>query len=284
MIKKFQNRREEVRYLNGLTVDEVKNLAGDKLLVMNNLDEMHRYFARHMCDLILENNAAGRSTAGIFPVGPVGQYPYFIEEVNRRNISLKDVTFFFMDEYADEYGVEISADHHLSFRGKLFSLFKQIDRSHLPDMSKIIFPSADNLSRLKGLVEDSGLCITYGGVGIHGHLAFNEPEPGVRNSDPRVVELNDFTVTINAVREGIGGNLENFPRKAITLGMNQLFSAKKMVFFCRNGVDSIDWANTVLRLALLGTPGDDYPVTYLKEHPDWLLVTDHDTLKTPINI
>ena len=40
----------------------------------------------------------------------------------------------------------------------------------------------------------------------------------------------------------------------------------------------------MLRLALFGTPGDDYPVTYLKQHPDWLVVTDRETLKTPILI
>ena len=96
--------------------------------------------------------------------------------------------------------------------------------------------------------------------------------------------MNNYTVTINAIREGIGGNLEAFPRKALTLGMNQLFSADKIVIFCRNGVPGIDWANTVLRLALFGTPGDDYPVTYLKEHRDWLVVTDEDTLKTPVVI
>ena len=134
------------------------------------------------------------------------------------------------------------------------------------------------------MIEEKKLSITYGGVGIHGHLAFNEPEKGVRNTDPRVVQLNDYTVTINAIRESIGGNLENFPRKALTLGMNQLFSAEKMIFFCRNGIQSIDWANTVLRLALLGEPGDDYPVTYIKTHEDWLIVTDEDTIRTPFSI
>ncbi|MFW5804582.1 MAG: 6-phosphogluconolactonase, partial [bacterium] len=221
---------------------------------------------------------------GIFPFGPVGQYNYFVKKVNEKKISLKNTHFFFMDEYADINGVEFPSDYHLSFRGKLFSIFEQIDKKLMPDFSKIIFPSSANIYSLKKIIANTSLDITYGGVGIHGHMAFNEPEQGIRDTDPRVVQLNDFTITINAIREGIGGNLENFPKKALTLGMNQLFSANKMVFFCRNGISSIDWANTVLRLALFGEPGDDYPVTYLKEHSDWLIVTDEDTLKTPINI
>jgi len=278
------NRNNEIRYLNKLNADEVVKKAGDHLQVMKDTDQMHIFFARDMVDRIKKNNEEDRPLAGIFPFGPMGQYPYFIEMVNKEKVSLRDTWFFFMDEYADINGVEIPHSHHLSFRGKLLDMFGGIDKSLLPDHSKIIFPSSGNIYTLKQAIAERELCITYGGIGIHGHIAFNEPERGVRNTDPRVVQLNDFTVTINAIREGIGGNIENFPRKALTLGMNQLFSAEKMIFFCRNGVESIDWANTVLRLALLGEPGDDYPVTYVKEHENWLIVTDEDTLRTPFSI
>lgn len=277
-------RAKEIALLNGLSEEEVIDRAGEHLIVMNDLDELHRFFADGMCEQILSNRAAGRDTAWILPFGPVGQYPYFIERVNRERIPLGNVRFYFMDEYCDENGREVPQDHPLSFRRKLYAMFSRIDRALLPDLSNVLFPDSGNIGELKERLAAEHLCVTYGGVGIHGHLAFNEPEPGVRNSNPRVVRLNDYTVTINAIREGIGGNLENFPRKALTLGMNQLFAAEKMIIFCRNGVSSIDWANTVLRLALFGIPGDDYPVTYLKQHPDWLVVTDRETLKTPILI
>jgi glucosamine-6-phosphate deaminase len=278
------NRSKEVRQLNSLSVEEIKAKAGNHLMIRKNSDDMYLFFAEHIINTIRENNKRGKTTSGIFPFGPVGQYPYFIDMVNKDKTSLANTCFFFMDEYADINGIEIPLSHKLSFRGKLFEMFKKISKDLLPDYSKIIFPSSDNIYNLKKTIEKENLCVTYGGVGIHGHLAFNEPEKGVRDTDPRIVQLNDYTVTINAIRDSVGGNLENFPRKALTLGMNQLFSAEKMVFFCRNGIPSIDWANTVLRLALLGEPGDDYPVTYLKEHKDWLIVTDEDTIRTPVYI
>ncbi len=43
----------------------------------------------------------------------------------------------------------------------------------------------------------------------------------------------------------------------------------------------LDWANTVLRLALFGQPGDDYPVTYIRDHADYVIVTDEDTVRKP---
>jgi glucosamine-6-phosphate deaminase len=280
----YNERAKEIRQLNQLTEDKIIEMASNHFLVFDNTYLLHRFFADHICDLILENNRIDKKTTGIFPYGPVGQYPYFVERVNKERISLATTWFYFMDEYCDNNGREIPSEHPLSFRGKMYGMFDKIDKELLPDFSKLIFPLHDNVNRLTEQIAGEKLCITYGGIGIHGHLAFNEPEAGVFDSDVREVRLNDFTVTINAIREGIGGNLHNFPRKALTLGMNQLFAADKMIFFCRNGYSSIDWANTVLRLALLGTPGDDYPVTYLKKHKDWLIVTDKNTLRTPISI
>lgn len=276
-------RSEEIRKLNKLSADEIIRQAGDHLMIMKSFDDMYIYFARHLAGMIRKNNDTCTATSCILPFGPVGQYPHFVEIVNKERISLANTWFFFMDEYADIHGKEIPENHPMSFRGRFYKMIKKINRILLPDHSKIIFPSGANLGSMKKMIEERKLNVTYGGIGIHGHLAFNEPEKGVRYTDPRVVRLNDYTVTFNTIWENIGGNLENFPRKALTLGMNQLFSAEKMIFFCRNGIQ-LSWANTVLRLALLGEPGDDYPVTYLKEHKDWLVVTDEDTLKTPVSI
>jgi glucosamine-6-phosphate deaminase len=204
--------------------------------------------------------------------------------VNRERISLANVNFFFMDEYADINGVEIPADHYLSLRGQLYKIFKTVDKELLPDFSKIIFPSAANLSQLKGWIEAKHLDVCYGGVGVHGHLAFNEPEPGVRDTNPRVAYINDFTVTLGAIRFGIGGDLENFPRRGITVGLNQILSADEVVLMTRSGIPGIDWATTVVRITVLGQIGDDYPCTWVQEHKNWVLLTDEDTIRTPISI
>lgn len=278
------NRSNEVRELNKLSSEEVKAKAGKHLMVLNDTQEIYQYFAEHMRNLIVSNNKKGKETTGIFPYGPYQQYPIFIEMVNRERISLANVNFFFMDEYADINGVEIPADHYLSLRGQLFKIFETADKELLPDFSKIIFPSAANLSKLKGWIEAKHLDVCYGGVGIHGHLAFNEPEPGVRNTDPRVSYINDFTVTLGAIRFGIGGDLENFPRRGITVGLNQILSADEVVLMTRSGIPGIDWATTVVRITVLGKIGDDYPCTYVQEHKNWVLLTDEDTIRTPNSI
>ena len=161
-----------------------------------------------------------------------------------------------------------------------------IDRGpiRIGDINSLL-PSEENVERLEQMIATVGpIEVCYGGIGIHGHLAFNEPESEIRDSSVRLVQLNYFTVTMNAIRSQVGGDLENFPGSAWTLGMKQCLGAQRMRLYCRNDVPHLDWANTVLRLALLGEPGDDYPVTWIRNHPDWTIVADRNTASPPKNV
>ena len=272
------DRAEEICRLHQIPVDEMVTQADGRLVVVEALDDLHRHFARALADEIAENNQVGRPTVLILPVGPTGQYPLFVEMVNREGISLGDCTLFFMDENADLNGVEVAEDHPESFRGAMAPVWETIRPELRPDPSRVIFPLSSNLYRLEEMIATAeGIQTCYGGVGIHGHIAFNEPQPGVRHTGPRVVDLNAYTMTINAIRAGVGGDLENFPRRALTLGLAQCLGARRVRLYVRNDIPGIQWANTVLRLAVLGEPGWDYPVTYIREHPDWMVVTDRNT-------
>ena len=79
----------------------------------------------------------------------------------------------------------------------------------------------------------------------------------------------------------MGGNLENFPRRAITLGMRQCLGARKMLLMTRNETTAFLWANTILRIGALGTPGDDYPVTHARHHASLRIVSDYGTAQKP---
>ena len=115
---------------------------------------------------------------------------------------------------------------------------------------------------------------------------FNEPEENVAQSNPRILEINEYIRTIDATRHrGVGGNLENFPRRAITMGMKQCLEARRMLLMTRNESTEFLWANTIIRISALGAPGDDYPVTHERNHKNLLIVSDKGTLqKTKFNI
>lgn len=278
------DRAREIRELNRLSFDAFCERAGKRVLVVDDIDALHRRFARSVVARIERNNLDGKPTTLIVPYGPTGQYPYFRDIVNEEQVSLRNAALVFMDEYADADGKALSPEHPLSFRGGIAWLWEEIVPELRPDPANILFPTEATAAAIEAKLDQAGGAeVCYGGIGIHGHVAFNEPEPGVRDSGVRLVGLNDFTVTINGIRSGIGGDLENFPRSAWTLGMKQCLGAKRVELYCRNDIPGIDWANTVLRLAALGGPGDDYPVTWLREHDDYVIVTDRRTAQPPAN-
>jgi glucosamine-6-phosphate deaminase len=276
------SRQQEIRELLAMSRKQMLNRAGRHLVILKDIDALHQHFAEAIAAEIKANNAKRRPTKLILPVGPVGQYPILAEMVNDQRISLKKCWFFMMDEHCDESGVALGPDHPLSFRHTFNEQFaRHVRRDLMVPARQLIFPDHLNVQTLRGKIDSAGGIDTcYGGIGIHGHVAYNEPEPNVRDSDPRMVYLNDFTRTINAIRAQIGGNLEGHPRKGITLGMRQVLGARRIRLYCRNGI-ALDWANTVLRLAVFGRPGDDYPVTYIRDHKDYVVVTDEDTARKP---
>lgn len=278
-----KKRCDEIRCLMQLRPEEVKKRSGDHLRVLEDLDALHKRFARDLADLIQQNNSINEETNIIIPVGPTGQYPYFVDLVEKESISLSNCRFFFMDEYCDANGEAIDANHPLSFKGIANRKFlKPLLNCSDIEKDKVYFPDGSNLIELEKITDEIGqLDACFGGIGIHGHIAFNEPEPNVKEMGYRKVALNNYTITINAVRAQVGGNLECFPKEAFTIGMKQILLCKKIMLYCRNGT-SFDWANTILRIALLAQPGDDYPVTHIR-NKDYVISTDMDTLKTPVN-
>ena len=280
-----KERAREVRRILALEPDEVIKEAKGQLVVFDTLDEVYDYLAEEMVQEFEKAAKGDRIVSFIMPVGPTQPYRLMAEKINYRQISLKNVRFFFMDEYVDdEKDRLIPKSNPLSFRGQIGPLlFDRIRPDLLMPKSQIIFPTPENVKDLPKMIKDAGgIEVCYGGIGIHGHVAFNEPGPGVAKSNPRILEINDFTRTIDATRHpGVGGNLENFPRRAITMGMKQCIEARKILVMTRNETPFLNWASTIIRIAALGKPGDDYPVTHMRHHKNLRIVTGRNTLKKP---
>lgn len=262
--------------------------------ILPDLPALFAHFARAIADEIAANNAQGEPTRLILPVGPVGQYSPLVTVCNQEGIAWRNVHLFFMDEYCDWQGRRVAPAHPLSFAG--FVQRALLDALHpdlTPPPAQVHFPDptqVDETSRQIAAV--GGIDTCYGGVGIHGHIAFNEPPISrwfrvtpaeFRASKTRLVQLAAETMVMNASRAA-SGNFAALPPMAITLGMADLLAARRLRFYCQGGV----WQRTVLRMALFGSPyttdGDDvdYPITLVRTHPDVEFFTDEITAQPPI--
>ena len=93
------------------TFDKAQLLNNPKIsiTVMEDNKTVFEAIALEMVEEIRNNNKQGKNTVFIVPVGPVGQYPYFVSMVNEMGVDLKNVWFINMDEYLDDNKMWISS-------------------------------------------------------------------------------------------------------------------------------------------------------------------------------
>lgn len=225
--------------------------------------------AELMVTTIEENHRQGKKTLFIVPLGPVGQYPYFVEMVNRKRISLHDVTFINMDEYMTSPTELIDAEHRLSFRHTMYHLcYNQIDPALIMPEEQRIFPSLHNADHIDEVIAvHGGVDICFGGIGITGHVAFNEPPVNQSKADflstrTRVIKITEETRVVNSM-DDYQGAYYLMPEYAITIGMKEIYGAKKVRLYCFR-----DWHRSVIKRAAFGPEDVSFPASLLQSHPD----------------
>ena len=254
------------------TVEEMNSRGRTRVICMESSEQVFRTMAREMADEIIAHNKAGQKTVLILPVGPVGQYPFFVEIVNSERISLKDCWFFNMDEYLTDCKRWIDKSCFLSFRGFMErEVYSKIDKDLVNPVSQRFFPDPENPSLLTGKLDElGGADICFGGIGINGHVAFNEPQSELSASEfsrltTRVIKISDETKTANAIGD-LGGAIEDMPKYAATIGMKEILSSRKI----RLGVFRT-WHRAVVRRAVCGEVSSEFPVTLIQNHPDTII-------------
>ena len=82
-----------------------------------------------------------------------------------------------MDEYLDDDNNFIAKNHPLSFRGFMENnFFKLLDHELSVKKTNIFFPDPKDFNQIEKLINEIGeVDICFGGIGINGHIAFNEP-------------------------------------------------------------------------------------------------------------
>lgn len=252
------------------------------LKVLGDSGEVFYELANTILSEIESANRENRVAVLILPVGPVGQYPILVRLINERALSLKNCYFINMDEYLDQQDHYIDKSSRLSFRGFMDRAFYgKIETSLLMPASQRVFPDPSCPERVTELVERlGGVDLAVGGIGINGHLAFNEPSDRLSPEafaalTTRVLDISPETLCANSIGD-LGGALERMPRRCVTVGMKEILSARKL----RLAVFR-DWHRGVCRRAAYGERTAQFPVTLAQTHPDALLYINGNAAQLP---
>ena len=248
----------------------MKTIGNLELKVVDNEWNVYFDMALVMLEEIMDNNKANRPTVMIVPVGPTDQYPILARLVNQLGVSLKNVHFFNMDEYMITPEKCIAEDDKMSFKNRMNSEFyARVNSELIMPKEQRHFPEPGKEAEYDAMIEDLGgadLCL--GGLGINGHIAFNE---AVDENDPitveefgnlgtRVLPITRETQTINAFGYQ-RGDLRGMPRWCITIGMKQILTSKK-IYIALNR----PWQHGIFKRVLSEEIQPQIPATLLKNH------------------
>lgn len=208
----------------------------------------------------------GRELTMIAPVGPVDQYALLAEIINKERIDCRNVMLINMDEYLTDDDCWIDIDHPLSFRGYMNRCFYELLEEDLaPVPENRVFPDPKAPDLIQSLIDErDGVDVTYGGIGINGHVAFNEPDESVGVDEfsefrTRVLSLTPHTRTINS--STVGGEIDIIPQRAITVGMKEILDSRRIHIYCNR-----PWQSSVVRRVLHGPITAACPSSILRLH------------------
>ena len=272
-----------------LPIEELRKRARVRFRIVENHASLIHDFATSIAEEIRMRNNQGLPTRLILPVGPVAQYAELVSLCNRERISWKDVFIFNMDEFLDWQGRPLPIEHPLSFEGYMRrNVFEKLDADIRIPKDQIVFPHPFRIDEAsEAITKAGGIDCCYGGIGYHGHVAFNEPPISrwrtcsiaeLRRSLTRVVELGDDSIVVQSIHSS-GGNSAAIPPMAVTLGMRDILASRKIRLYCAAG----ERHRAVFRITVAGEESIYYPSTLVQGHPDAEVITDEATAQ-PIEV
>ncbi|WP_341215794.1 glucosamine-6-phosphate deaminase [uncultured Wocania sp.] len=237
--------------------------------------------AQEIANLIREKSALNESCVLGLATGssPIKVYEELVRMHKEEGLSFANVITFNLDEYLSMDKTNIQSYFYFMHE----HLFNHVD----------ILPENINIPDGKVKAEDLyQYCIDYEmkikahggidfqllGIGRTGHIGFNEPGSHF-NSGTRSITLDHIT-RIDAAPAFLG--IDNVPRKAITMGIGTVQSAKRIVL--------LGWGISkakILKKTIEGEITPQVPATYLQEHNNTTFVLDKDAsseltrVKTP---
>ena len=210
---------------------------------------------------------------------PISVYRELVRLHQEEGLSFSNVISFNLDEYFPLAKDDIQSYHYFMHT----HLFNHVDikpeNIHIPNGEVEVDKVRKFCIEYEKKIKDAGgIDLQILGIGRTGHIGFNEPGSH-RNSQTRTITLDHLT-RYDAAPSFQG--IENVPRKAITMGIQTILSAKRVLLMAW-GTNKAE----IIQKAIEGVISPMIPTTYLQLHDNTTLVLDKEAaseltrIKTP---
>nr|WP_298999321.1 glucosamine-6-phosphate deaminase [uncultured Allomuricauda sp.] len=237
-------------------------------IIQEDSNKASLFVANEIARLIQEKQKEGKKAILGLATGstPTKVYEYLVQFHKEGRLSFKNVITFNLDEY---YPMEPNSLHsYVRFMKE--HLFDHVDidseNIHIPDGSLSPDEIRDYCIDYEKKIQNvGGIDIQVLGIGRTGHIGFNEPGSSL-NSKTRLIRL-DRVTRLDAASDFFGQ--ENVPKRAITMGVGTILSAKKIILMAW-GEGKAD----VIQQSVEGPIKESIPATFLQHHSNCDFVLD----------
>ena len=227
-----------------------------KFITVDTYEELSRIGADIIgAQIILKPNCVlGLATGS----SPLGIYANLIEDNKKGKIDFSNVTSINLDEY-----LGLTGDNDQSYRYFMDNnLFNHVnikkENTFVPNaVAEDIEKECKEYDQR--IIDKGGIDIQLLGIGLDGHIGFNEPDTCF-TKETHTVTLDESTIAANA---RFFEKEEDVPRKAVTLGMGGIMQAKKVLL-----IASGDSKKEIVNKAFFGPITPEVPASILQLHPD----------------
>ena len=210
---------------------------------------------------------------------PLGVYGLMVKAFEDGQVSYKDTITFNLDEYL---GLDGSNDQ--SYRYFMdHNLFNHIDikkeNTHVPCGVGSIKEVEEKAREYDALIAlNGGIDLQILGLGSDSHIAFNEPGTPL-DSFTHITDIAESTIKDNA---RFFEKEEDVPTKAVTMGLNSIMNAKRIVLIAtgKNKAEAV-------RDMVVGSKDPSHPAAVLRSHFNCVAYVDPEAaslLEKEVNI
>jgi glucosamine-6-phosphate deaminase len=239
-----------------------------RLIILPDYKNVSQWAANHIVSKI---NAFTPTKSNPFVLGlptgssPLGVYHELIELFRKGKVSFENVVTFNMDEYAG-----IPENHPESYHSFMHNnFFQHVDIR--PENINILDGNASNLvaecERYEAKIKNYGkIHLFMGGVGVDGHIAFNEPGSSL-SSRTRVKTLTKDTIIANS--RFFDNDVNAVPKMALTVGVGTIMDAEEIMIIANGHSKAL-----ALQHAVEGAVNHIWTISALQIHPKGIIVCD----------
>jgi glucosamine-6-phosphate deaminase len=237
-----------------------------KVVAVKNFDEMSQYAAAIISHQVKEkpNSVLGLATGGTV----VGTYKELIKDHEQNKTSYENIHTVNLDEYLGIEKNHPNSYHHFMME----NLFSQIninqDNIHIPNGLAKDYEQ-ESKAYEKVISDLGGVDLQLLGIGVNGHIGFNEPGTPF-NSETHVVELEESTRQANL---RFFNSIDEVPTHAITMGISTIMKSKKVLLLVSGKTKA-----EILEKVINEEINETIPATVLKNHPDVTIIADEEAL------